>query len=549
MAVLLLLVTFFLPIQTMAAEVVGNVDKAVGKTVDSLTEIDQVTGQISLNLTQSEDAHKRGLANFQAADRDNRSKGIFPLPKNHPKYMRVKRLYDRILAVSHYKDSKNLMLEVYESPEFNAYATGGGHIAFFTGLVNESTDAELAYVIGHELAHNAASHTFEQAAHVRLNKKSEIKKGYVESFTNITEQEADRIGILYMTLAGFDPYAGVTAWAKRITGDINQYSYFQTHPPNPERAATNEQTARKVQQYLTLGRQHPNAAELLKCNVVYCNHDHKRLADGKGGGILKLLELAIVTKKTYAEGKVEYDKQRRNMAFVNAPVMRMPLGWEAFQGIVQLGEDSYGISFGLSNQDGVFYYREGRTIQEGTLAYYGTNDEGYWFQWWGFQGHYGMLFLQPYTDGSLHGTTYLSNARGDMVKVGAWSGWKLTREQLDKQQEEIFYEAPPVRWLPGTATYQGTIDLHGYTRGLSIGIAGNHGWFYYRIDGQVMESQMSYYAADPDGGLWYSWVDPYASGLLHFYQNPDGSLQGGVFLDDGSEMGQHVGNWFGLPAN
>ena len=167
----------------------------------------------------------------------------------------------------------------------------------------------------------------------------------------------------------------------------------------------------------------------------------------------------------------------------------------------------------------------------------------------GFQGNYGMLFLQPYTDGSLHGTTYLSNALGDMVKVGSWSGWKLSQQQLDKQHEEIFYEAPPVRWLPGTATYQGTIDLHGYTRGLSIGISGNHGWFYYRIDGQVMESQLSYYAADPDGGLWYSWVDPYASGLLHFYQNPDGSLQGGVYLDDGTEVGQHVGNWFGVPAN
>ena len=44
----------------MAAEVVRDVDKAVGKTVDSLTEIDQVTGQISLNLVKSKDAYEQG---------------------------------------------------------------------------------------------------------------------------------------------------------------------------------------------------------------------------------------------------------------------------------------------------------------------------------------------------------------------------------------------------------------------------------------------------------------------------------------------------------
>ena len=386
MAVLLLLATFSFPIATTAGEFASDLDKVVGVSVDALTEVDQVTGQISLNLTRSKDAYEKGLARFQERDLQNQSEGVFPLPASHPKYLRVKSLYDKVLAVSHYKDQENLMLGVYQSPGLNYYATGGGHIGIYSGLLDSSTDGEVAYFIAYALAQNAAAHSFEREAHVRLNKKSEIKQGYVEVFTNLNVKEADSIAILYMTLAGFDPYSSVTTWAKKTADDDSKYGRFATLPPNRERASLNAQTAQRVRQYLKLGMKNPEADEILKCNVLFCNQSSDRIADGKGGGILKLLELARVTKGTYAEGKDEYHKQRRNMAYANAPSVRMPLGWVAFRGILELGDHPLGISFGLSNSEGVFYYKAKEKIRKGTLAYYGTNDDGYWFQWWGFSG-------------------------------------------------------------------------------------------------------------------------------------------------------------------
>ena len=123
-----------------------------------------------------------------------------------------------MIAGSHFRDTDTPELAVIDDPMWNAYATTGGRTIFFTGLVDSSTDDEIAVVVGHELAHSSLSHITESQWQSRLkaavNSKG-VQAGFTESLTAVDEREADEIGSLYSTLAGYNPIAAAGIWAKK----------------------------------------------------------------------------------------------------------------------------------------------------------------------------------------------------------------------------------------------------------------------------------------------------------------------------------------------
>ena len=48
----------------------------------------------------------------------------------------------------------------------NAFASGGGNYFVLQGLLNATNDAELAFIIGHEIAHSSAGHIEEAESFV-----------------------------------------------------------------------------------------------------------------------------------------------------------------------------------------------------------------------------------------------------------------------------------------------------------------------------------------------------------------------------------------------
>jgi len=198
--------TLLLSMESFAGEFLSTVDEVIGKTVDSVAQEDEVTGALTLNLVQSENAFITGMRFFLQGEIELEKQGIYALEKTNPTYLRAKTIYDRVIVATHYRGVKGLKFEVYNSDMVNAYATGGGHVAIFKGLLDRMSDNEVAYVIGHELAHNAASHPFENASTLKVNElaRRDLRYGYAEAFNNVNEQEADRLGILYASLAGID---------------------------------------------------------------------------------------------------------------------------------------------------------------------------------------------------------------------------------------------------------------------------------------------------------------------------------------------------------
>jgi beta-barrel assembly-enhancing protease len=153
-------------------------------------------------------------------------------------------------------------IKVIDSDEINAFALPGGFFYVNSGLIlRADEEAELAGVMGHEIAHVAARHGTKTATKGELMQLATIPimilvpygaAGYgiyeglnlaipmsYLKFTRDAEREADFLGLQYMYKAGYDPNAFVSFFEKieaeerRHPGSIPKI--FSTHPPTPDR--------------------------------------------------------------------------------------------------------------------------------------------------------------------------------------------------------------------------------------------------------------------------------------------------------------------------
>jgi len=162
----------------------------------------------------------------------------------------------------------------------NAFAVPGGYIYItrqLMGLMND--EAELAFVLGHETGHVAANHAQARQAATQRNAVSGILGAIIGSvigggignaigqlaqqgsqlntlkFSRTREYDADRLGINYITRAGYDPAAAssmlaalgrASALEARVQGKENRSTpeWASTHPLSENRTAQAAQMAR-----------------------------------------------------------------------------------------------------------------------------------------------------------------------------------------------------------------------------------------------------------------------------------------------------------------
>lgn len=367
-------------------------DEFIYENADKVARKDEVTGKREFNLTSVEGELKLGKQAFDqiVAQYDGKV-----LPKDDPRYIRVEAIFKRVIAASHFRDADTPELAVIDDPMWNAYATTGGRTIFFTGLVDSSTDDEIAVVVGHELAHSSLSHITESQWQSRLkaavNSKG-VQTGFTESLSVVDEREADEIGLLYSTLAGYDPIAAAGIWAKKAQEQDSVYNYFSTHPANDERAKANAVTASKLSEHYVAGQVNPDAETVLICNNIYCRSDKDELKGGEGGGYLALLEVTINTALKNAEAKREREKQEARIREQQAkdlkalegqpPIIDWHSSWTyKYQGHFQrFGTQDSGVSFALTNdaRAGNYYFVKDGQIQKGEMRFVGRDQSGKW---------------------------------------------------------------------------------------------------------------------------------------------------------------------------
>lgn len=149
-------------------------------------------------------------------------------------------------------------INVQKTDELNAYCMPGGKIMVYTGLMEKlkATDAELAAVIGHEMAHALREHTRERVSRAYAEQAGLAVLGVATGAGDLTmqvasaisqvtftlphsreqEAEADRIGLELMARAGYDPHAAVALWQKmsKEAGGSGA-EFLSTHPSSDSR--------------------------------------------------------------------------------------------------------------------------------------------------------------------------------------------------------------------------------------------------------------------------------------------------------------------------
>jgi len=140
--------------------------------------------------------------------------------------------------------------------ELNAYCMPGGKIMVYSGLVEQLnlTDAEMAAVIGHEMAHALREHSRERISRAYAQQLAlagvavvtgagEGAMNLANSVASVTfqlphsreqESEADTIGLELMARAGYDPNAAVSVWKKMLSANQGGTPQFLSTHPSPQ---------------------------------------------------------------------------------------------------------------------------------------------------------------------------------------------------------------------------------------------------------------------------------------------------------------------------
>jgi len=149
-----------------------------------------------------------------------------------------------------------------ESEQINAWCMPGGKVAFYSGIMPFCKDeAGVAVVMGHEIAHAIAEHGEERMSQELLTQMGGMalnealasqpeetqalymtafamgaQYGAVLPYSRLHESEADRMGLIFMAMAGYDPRLAPAFWERMsAVGGSKPPEIMSTHPSDATR--------------------------------------------------------------------------------------------------------------------------------------------------------------------------------------------------------------------------------------------------------------------------------------------------------------------------
>lgn len=224
-----------------------------------------MTGRSQLKIVSADSAIAQSATLYSSLVKELRQEELL-LDDDDPRVARVRRITNRLIdvAVGFRPESAKWLwsIEVIDDDDsVNAFCMPGGRMAVYTGLLDKlrPSNDELAYVLGHEIAHALADHGAEKmsmgmvgsavalgaaAAAKKKNRDGVYAAATLAAFAFVklpnsrtTEEEADRLGLELAARAGYAPSAGATLWQKmmKATGDRSRFDFLSTHPATPKR--------------------------------------------------------------------------------------------------------------------------------------------------------------------------------------------------------------------------------------------------------------------------------------------------------------------------
>lgn len=194
-----------------------------------------------------------------------------PLPDSDPKTQTIKTIGSDIAAATErylnenghkgLVDDFDWQFNLVDDETINAWCMPGGRVVFYTGILPVlKNDNGIAAVMGHEVAHAVAKHGNErmsqqlavQGAGMSLSAILQEEPALthdlalqafgigsqfgVLAYSRKHESEADKMGLIFMAMAGYDPRESVKVWERMAQlGGQQPPEFLSTHPSHETR--------------------------------------------------------------------------------------------------------------------------------------------------------------------------------------------------------------------------------------------------------------------------------------------------------------------------
>jgi predicted Zn-dependent protease len=227
-----------------------------------------VTGRKQLNLVPNAMIQAMSFSQYDSVIKISNT-----LSSSDERAQMVTRVGTKIqVAVEAYMQQNNLNKELksfkweyntIEEKILNAWCMPGGKVVVYTGLLPVTeTEEGLAVVLGHEIAHAIARHGNERMSQGLLvnlgglvlqealkDKKQETQMLFLGLYmvgsnlayslpnSRMQESEADKLGLVFMSMAGYNPEAAIPFWQRMASGNKGNKppEFLSTHPSDETR--------------------------------------------------------------------------------------------------------------------------------------------------------------------------------------------------------------------------------------------------------------------------------------------------------------------------
>jgi predicted Zn-dependent protease len=245
-----------------------------------------VTGRNQLSLVNESELQLMAVSQYRTFLTENKV-----LSSNNREAATVNRVGARIASAitKYYNDQgKGEVLEGYkwefntvDSKEANAWCMPGGKVVVYTGLLPiTQNETGLAIVMGHEIAHAVASHGNERMSRAMVQqlggmalqvavaqKPQETQELFLMSYgigsqlgamlpwSRQQETEADRFGLIFAAMAGYNPQEAIPFWQRMSSaGGASPPEFLSTHPSDESRIRKLRQFMPEAMKYYTPSR-------------------------------------------------------------------------------------------------------------------------------------------------------------------------------------------------------------------------------------------------------------------------------------------------------
>ena len=240
-----------------------------------------VTGRSQLILLTLSQENEMGITAFKEVLQTS------TISDNQSYNEAVTRVGNRIAKVADTPNYEWDFKVIQDDEQINAFALPGGKVGVYTGILQVAkTDAGLATVMAHEIAHVAARHGGERVSSEMLAQLGAVglsaalggsnpyvteavmqayglgaNVGVLLPFNRGQESEADRIGLIYMARAGYNPREAILFWQRMdeaVRGQSQPPEFLSTHPGYGTRIRNLQMWLPEAMPYYQNSRKAPN---------------------------------------------------------------------------------------------------------------------------------------------------------------------------------------------------------------------------------------------------------------------------------------------------